>query len=432
MAIYHLSVKPVQRSKGRSATAAAAYRSGQRITDQRTGEKHDYSKRHGVEASEIITPDGNPIEREALWNMAEAAEKRKDGTTAREYEIALPSELDQEQRKELALEFCRMLTKRHGVAVDISIHDPSPQGDQRNHHAHILATTRKLENGTLTVKSDFDLSDRDRKKKNLPGRKHELESLREEWAKMVNRSLEKALKKERVSHLSLKKQGIQRAATIHVGPSATAMERKGLQTERGELNRQICGLQTRELSDELSRLERQHQGIQAAKERFANEKFSRERDKIEADELARRLELEAAEKARKMQIERAALEKEYGLSLMKFMCPKSPWSAKEHPAYKKYFDELQAASNEKRKQMLTQLEHGERRYEAYQLFSALAKKELLDTSSASRDRFMDKIIKEWEEASPDQRAQMELDAKEKLKGQAIQRDSSRKRMGFGR
>ena len=174
MAIYHLSIKPIQRSKGRSATASAAYRSGEKIADQRTGEKHDYSKRHGVEISQIITPDGSEIDRADLWNLAEAAEKRKDSTTAREYEIALPSELDPEQRKELALEFGRLIVKRHKVAVDIAIHSPTEKGDQRNHHAHIMATTRKLKNGKLTAKSDFDLSDRDRKKKDLPGRKQEL------------------------------------------------------------------------------------------------------------------------------------------------------------------------------------------------------------------------------------------------------------------
>ena len=150
MAIYHLSIKPIQRSKGRSATASAAYRSGERITDQRTGERHDYSKRHGVEISQIITPDGSEIARADLWNLAEAAEKRKDSTTAREYEIALPSELDPEQRKELAFEFGRLIVARHGVAVDVVIHAPTEKGDQRNHHAHIMATTRKLENGKLT------------------------------------------------------------------------------------------------------------------------------------------------------------------------------------------------------------------------------------------------------------------------------------------
>ena len=275
MAIYHLSIKPIQRSKGRSATASAAYRSGERIVDQRTGEKHDYSKRHGVEISQLITPDGNEIARADLWNLAEAAEKRKDSTTAREYEIALPSELDPEQRKELALEFGRLIVARHGVAVDVAIHMPTEKGDQRNHHAHIMATTRKFENGQLTAKSDFDLSDRDRKKKGLPGRKQELLAIREEWEKLVNQALARAGKQEKISHKNLEDQGIERPPTVHLGPAATAMERKGIKTERGNLNRQVLSDPAREIFEELDQLKKQETGISEARARYADEKARR-------------------------------------------------------------------------------------------------------------------------------------------------------------
>lgn len=237
MAIYHLSVKPVQRSKGRSATAAAAYRAGEKVTDERTGEEHDYGRKKGILYKEIITPDGSDITREKLWNMAEAAEKRKDGTTAREYEIALPSELPEKERIELAREFAGKLARVQGVAVDICIHAPSRDGDSRNHHAHLLATTRRYEGGKLGKKSDFDLSDRDRKKKGLDSRKEELHALRAEWAYMVNAALDKAQITERVTHKSLAAQGIGRAPSIHLGPTATAMERRSIRTERGDLNR---------------------------------------------------------------------------------------------------------------------------------------------------------------------------------------------------
>lgn len=290
MAIYHLSVKPVQRSKGRSATAAAAYRAGSRIADERTGEIHDYRKKGGVNFSEILTPDGSPIDRAQLWNMAEASEKRKDGTTAREYEIALPAELDAESRKELALEFGRMILKRHGVAVDISIHAPTEQGDQRNHHAHVMATTRKFENGNLTVKSDFDLSDRDRKKKNLPGRKHELEAIREEWAELVNRALARANQRERVTHKSLKAQGFSRPPTIHLGPAATAMERREEPTERGERNREIASIAP--TMNELDMLKKQQEGIEAARARFENEKIKRMKKAAEENQEWEENELE--------------------------------------------------------------------------------------------------------------------------------------------
>ena len=288
MAIYHLSVKPIQRSKGRSATASAAYRSGERISDQRTGEKHDYSKRHGVEVSQIITPDGSQIDRADLWNLAEATEKRKDSTTAREYEIALPSELDPEQRKELALEFGRLIVERHKVADDIAIHAPTEKGDQRNHHAHIMATTRKLENGQLTAKSDFDLSDRDRKKKGLPGRKQELLAIREEWEKLVNQALAKAGKQEKISHKKLEAQGIERPPTVHLGPAVTAMERKGIRTERGDLNRQALSDPAREIFEELDQLKKQAAGISEARTRYAEEKIRRanaEEERIKKYEL---------------------------------------------------------------------------------------------------------------------------------------------------
>ena len=314
MAIYHLSVKPIQRSKGRSATASAAYRSGERIADQRTGERHDYSKRHGVEVSQIITPDGNEIVRADLWNLAEAAEKRKDSTTAREYEIALPSELDPEQRKELALEFGRLIVARHGVAVDIAIHTPTEKGDQRNHHAHIMATTRKFENGQLTAKSDFDLSDRDRKKKGLPGRKQELLAIREEWEKLVNQALARAGKKEKISHRKLEAQGIERAPTVHLGPAATAMERKGIKTERGELNRQALADPAREIFEELDQLKKQESGIRGARARYAEEKARRI---AEEEERIKKYELEILGErgkaaARGEERARAGIQENYG------------------------------------------------------------------------------------------------------------------------
>ena len=288
MAIYHLSIKPIQRSKGRSATASAAYRSGERIADQRTGERHDYSKRHGVETSQIITPDGSEIDRETLWNMAEEAERRKDGTPAREYEIALPSELDPNQRKELALEFGRLIVERHKVAVDIAIHAPTEKGDQRNHHAHLMATTHKLENRQLTGKSDFDLSDRDRKKKGLPGRKQELLAIREEWEKLVNQALARAGKQEKISHRKLEAQGIERPPTVHLGPAATAMERKGIRTERGDLNRAALDAPVRKISGELEQLKKQEAGISEARARYAEEKARRiteEEERIKKYEL---------------------------------------------------------------------------------------------------------------------------------------------------
>ena len=127
MAIYHLSVKSVGRGSGRSATAAAAYRSGSEIADERTGEDYDYTRKQGVEHAKIVLPDyagqndiNWPRDRAALWNAAELAEKRKDARVAREYEVALPAELDDAQRLELVREFSRDIANRYGCAVDFA------------------------------------------------------------------------------------------------------------------------------------------------------------------------------------------------------------------------------------------------------------------------------------------------------------------------
>ncbi len=106
--MFHLSVKPISRASGRSATAAAAYRAGAEIEDLRTGETHDYSRKRDVVHSEILVPPGSPAwaeDRSALWNAAEAAEKRKDARVARDYEVAIPKELTREQGIELVRDF---------------------------------------------------------------------------------------------------------------------------------------------------------------------------------------------------------------------------------------------------------------------------------------------------------------------------------------
>jgi hypothetical protein len=147
MASFHLAVKTIGRSAGRSATAAAAYRAGVEITDERTGLVHDYTRKQGVEHSALVVPADAPAwanDRAALWNAAEQAETRKNSTVAREYEIALPAELSAEARRELALGLAREISERHGVAVDVAIHAPGREGDQRNHHAHLLTTTRRI------------------------------------------------------------------------------------------------------------------------------------------------------------------------------------------------------------------------------------------------------------------------------------------------
>ena len=230
MATYHLAAKAVSRSAGRSATAAAAYRAAECIEDDRTGRQHDYTRKRGVEHTEIVVPDGQPgPDRAVLWNLAERAERRKDACVAREIEIALPSELSAAQRHALAVGFARTLATERGCAVDVCIHAPSKDGDERNHHAHLLMTTRtvrRLESGAIVLgaKCEQERAGRDRKA--------DLAAIRERWAAMCNAALQYAGYAARVDHRTLEAQGIDREPTRHMGPTATAIERRGGQSRK--------------------------------------------------------------------------------------------------------------------------------------------------------------------------------------------------------
>lgn len=271
MAIFHASTKPIARSAGRSSVAAAAYRAGCELVDERTGLIHDYTKKGGVVSTEILTPDGLGVERNELWNAAEAAEKRKDARTAREWIVALPSELNREQRKELAHSFGAKLSERFGVAVDIAIHQPDREGDNRNHHAHILTTTREVgrdETGKIVMgnKATIELSDKARRDRGLMNAADEITIVRQIWEKTANNALEQAGRSERIDHRSLKAQGIDREATTHLGPIATEMERRGIQTDRGDGNRQAHAN-----NQERTKLSAQIIDLQAERERRERE-----------------------------------------------------------------------------------------------------------------------------------------------------------------
>lgn len=235
MAEYHLSVKAVSRSTGRSAVAADAYRSGSRLVNERDGVVHDYRRRSGVEYTEIVVPIGGgrwASDRSALWNAAEAAEVRKDAKVAREYEIALPCELDAKARLLLAQEFTDYVVSRFKVAASLSIHAPSADGDERNFHAHILTTTRQVTADGLGKKTrELDV------KATSSGL---VEELRQVWGGLVNDALERAGAEGRVDHRSYARQGVETLPTTHLGPSATALERRGVESYRGDENRSVA------------------------------------------------------------------------------------------------------------------------------------------------------------------------------------------------
>ena len=252
MAIYHLSVKAVSRSAGRSATAAAAYRAGCEIADERTGEIHDYRRKAGVESADIVLPDGAPewaTDRAKLWNAAELAEKRKDACVAREFEVALPAELSPSERRRLALDFAKDMANREGCAVDVAIHAPGREGDNRNHHAHILRTTRKVEADGLGAKLDTEKAGRKRS--------DDLEAVRAKWADLMNERLRENGIAARVDHRSLEAQGIDRAPTKHLGPVATAYERRTGEPSRKRLDYRDEALERLAHAREAGELERQ-------------------------------------------------------------------------------------------------------------------------------------------------------------------------------
>ena len=214
MAIYHLSVKTVSRSTGRSATGAAAYRAGVEIVDERTGLVHDYTRRSGVVSADLTLPANAPAwasDRAALWNGAELSETRKNSTVAREFELALPDELTAAQRRELVATFARELSDRHGIAVDAAIHLPDREGDKRNHHAHVLTTTRRLGPEGFGEKAR-ELDDR----KTGPDL---VSHWRGRWAELTNQALGRAGQSERVDHRSL---AVQRATALDAGDQERA------------------------------------------------------------------------------------------------------------------------------------------------------------------------------------------------------------------
>jgi ATP-dependent exoDNAse (exonuclease V) alpha subunit len=207
------------------------------LYDQRTGEVHNYTRKTGVEYTALVFPKSVSFEREQLWNIAERAEKRKDARVAREFELSLPAELSPEQRRKLAANFAKSLVDKYGVAADVAVHQPSRKGDQRNHHAHILITTRQISAQGVGEKTDLEREDKALRAQGKASGREQIEALRADWATWCNTALERAGHQERVNHRSLEAQGIDRAPTTHLGPVATAMERRGMKTERGDLNR---------------------------------------------------------------------------------------------------------------------------------------------------------------------------------------------------
>ena len=316
MAIYHLEAKVVSRGAGRSAVAASAYLSCSRLYNDYDGIQHDYTKKQGLVWQQVFLPEYAPQEwkdREQLWNAVEEVETAKDSRLAREFVVALPIELSREQQIELLQEFIRGQFVSDGMCADAAIHDT----DGHNPHAHILLTVRPLdERGKWQYKTEkeylcmrngeergftaaeFRTAQNERWEKQYPykvgkkkvymvpsgadaqglaradkhpkstryGRQNpiserwnseeQLLTWRAAWADVSNRCLERAGREERIDHRSNAAWGIDEIPTIHEGVTAQALERKGIISDRCEINRQIRADNAllRELKAEVKKL----------------------------------------------------------------------------------------------------------------------------------------------------------------------------------
>ena len=241
VSIYHFNAQMVSRSTGASAVAGAAYRSGERLTDERTGEKHDYRQRDDLDGAEILAPRGAPEwaqDRARLWNAVEQAERRKDAQVAREVRVAIPRELRPKDGRELVRDYAQSAFVDRGMVADIAYHG----GQGENPHAHILLTTRKL------TQEGFGQKDRSWNSKEL------LTSWREDWAAHANQALERGGSPERIDHRTLtvqrdealargdtkRAETLDRDPELHLGRAAWAMVRTGEDNERTRRNDQIA------------------------------------------------------------------------------------------------------------------------------------------------------------------------------------------------
>jgi hypothetical protein len=242
MANFHIDIKTVKRSAGQKATAAAAYRAGERIRDERTSKLHNHSHRKDVTHTEIFLPSQlgeTPMpwarDRASLWNAAEFAEKRGNSRVAREFQVSLPSELSPTQRLALARGFAREMSDRYGIAVDLAVHDPKPDGDPRHFHAHLLATTREVTPTGLGAKAGLDMQAVQRASQGLSDHSEEYTAVRERWATHMNEAFREANLEIRVDHRTLAVQGIDRQPMVYVPMEFYQRQIKGLKS--GELVR---------------------------------------------------------------------------------------------------------------------------------------------------------------------------------------------------
>ena len=264
MALYHFHMAQVKRSAGQSAVASAAYRAGEKLYSDYYGESSDYTRKGGVVCSEILLPSHAPPEyadRQTLWNAVENAERRQDAQLAHSFDIALQNEFSIEENVAIARQFLSEQFVSRGMIVDFAVHLPDRKdGGISNPHFHVLCPIRPLdEHGKWGAKQRLiyrldENGNRIMGKNGKPladavpttdwSKPETLEAWRAAWAELCNKKFAEKGLDCRIDHRSYEKQSIDLLPTVHEGPVVRAMEKKGIQTEKGELNRWIKATNT--------------------------------------------------------------------------------------------------------------------------------------------------------------------------------------------
>ena len=258
MALYHFHVDQIKRSAGQSAIAASAYRAGEKLYSEYYGESNDFTRKGGVLHAEILLPPNAPPEyadRQTLWNAVEKVEKNKKAQLAYSFDIALQNELTQEENIALARRFVREHFVSKGMIADLAVHEPDKENGIPNPHFHVMTTMRPLNpDGTWGNKQrrEYALDDNGERIRDEKGDYvfnavhttdwHEPETLehwREAWCRMVNAEFERKGLDVRIDHRSYEAQGIEQIPTVHEGPLVQKIEKRGIRTQKGDLNRWI-------------------------------------------------------------------------------------------------------------------------------------------------------------------------------------------------
>ncbi len=250
MSIYHCSAKIISRGNGQSAIASSAYRSRESLFDERENKTFNYSRKQDLVYKEIISPNNAPDwvqNRERLWNEVEKAEKRVDSQLAREFEIAIPRELERAEQINLIRDYVRENFVDKGMIADICIHDK----DGSNPHAHIMITMRELN------EKGFGKKNRDWNAKEL------LEEWRASWSEKANLYLEKNKIEQKIDHRSFEKMGLNLLPTVHEGYKVRKLEARGIETQIGTLNRgiKLYNETLKEIDNEIKKLEKEKEII---------------------------------------------------------------------------------------------------------------------------------------------------------------------------